>query len=122
MAAMGNAHACATTGDRDPCLYHQCQDDRKGKLPFREPPYFTILLNAVKQITNSSRVRDADLAGKMMIGGLAPARAEDFVAIVYESSSSVEAPLFKTAKTQVAALDAKLRFRLKKRGIELQDK
>jgi hypothetical protein len=105
-----------------PCVYEQCQDDKKGKQPFKEPAYFTIPLNAVKRITNSSQVRDADLAGKIMVGGLAPARAEDFVAIVYESPSSVEAPLFKSAKTQVAAIDAKLRFRLKKRGIELQDK
>lgn len=104
------------------CVSAQCFDDKKGGKPFREPAYFSIPLTSVKDISTSSRVRGADAMGKIMVGGLASDRPEDFVALVYESQTSIEAPLFKTAKTQVAAIDAKIRFRLKKAGLELPDK
>lgn len=101
-----------------PCVIQQCYDTKKGA-PFREPPFFSIPLTSIKDIVSSSRVRGADTMGKVFLGGLASDRPEDFVALVYETKSSVEAPLFKTAKAQSAAIDAKLRFRLKRLGVEL---
>lgn len=103
---------------------HQCAvlmtcDEPKKGVPFKSPALYTIQLSSLKQIVSSSRVRSADAMGKLFLGGLASDRPEDFIGLVYETATSVEAPLFKTAKAHSAAIDAKIRFRLKKLGIDL---
>ena len=107
-----------------PCVYESCRDgDKKGvKRPFNDPAFFIIPLSAIKDVTSSARSRSASTSEKFFLGGLAGSQSEDFVGLVYETGASAEAPVFKTGKAQSTAVDAKIRFRLKKLGIELQDK
>ena len=59
------------------------------------------------------------MGSKLALGLLAGDRKEELVGLVYESATSAEAPIFKTQKAQAAALEAKIRFRLKKLGVVL---
>ncbi len=103
------------------CNYDYCKE-RKDKAPFRKEAKFSIPLTSITGLNGSSRVRGADTAGKVFLGGLASDRAEDFISIVYETASSAEAPVFKTEKAIAGAIDAKLRYRLKRIGVELREK
>jgi hypothetical protein len=95
--------------------------DAKGKSIWKDQPYFMIALSAVQHLQSSSRVRGASAGAKLMIGGLAGDRAQNFVSIVHETDSSAEAPLFQTTMAQSGAFEAKLRFRLKKLGRPLPE-
>jgi len=103
--------------------FHECFDgafcpERKGKL-FKEPAIFTAKLTLIQEIGSSTQVRGASATGKIAFGILANDRREEFLGFVYESATSAEAPVFKTLKTQAAAIEAKVKFRLKKLGVML---
>jgi hypothetical protein len=111
----------------DALSFHQCIGnacyDRKDKLPYVAKPVYSIPLAAITKIANASQYAGADMAGKLFLGGLAPERTDNTFGIVYETATSAEAPLFKAKdRAVVDALDAKLRYRLKKRGIALTDR
>lgn len=102
------------------CRFEYCDDHRKHtELPFEEKPLYTIQLRSIKEVTSSSQVRGPSAGSRLALGLLAGDRTEEMVGIVYESASSAEAPVFKTQKAQSAAVEAKLRFRLKKIGVTL---
>jgi hypothetical protein len=100
------------------CANISCFDNSKGKLPFKAQPWFSIALSSLTQIAHSSQVRK-DGAATFFLGALADGDSEGFVGFVYQTARNVEAPLFKMKKEQSGVLDAKVRFRLKRLGIEL---
>lgn len=102
-----------------PCFSgSRCLEDKKKGL-FEPTPYFTIRLSTLKAIQNSASEKGAGIGEKLLIGNLAGGQKEGIVALTYETATSVEAPVFKTDEAHGVALEAKLRFRLKKLGIEL---
>jgi hypothetical protein len=102
-------HACG----RQFCATHK-------DLPLYDSiPYFTIPLRSITDVSSSTQVRGPSTGSKIAFGLLAGDRKEEFVGLVYETATSAEAPIFKTQKAQASALEAKIRFRLKKLGIVL---
>lgn len=101
------------------CRKEYCKDT-KGKVPFKDPPYFTVLLSTLTAVDSSSQVRGPSTGDRIAWGGLAMDHTDEFVGLVYETPTNVQAPIFRTEKAQSAALAAKIRFRLKKLGIALQ--
>ena len=104
------------------CAWVNCTPPRDTtKLPFVEKPYFTIRLADIKEVASSSEVRGPSTASRIMIGGaLAGDRKEELFGLVYETAASAEAPVFRTQQHQSGAVEAKIRFRLKKLGIDLK--
>lgn len=100
------------------CALTTCGDPKKSA-PFKGDPLMSIALSTIKDVSSSSQVRGPGMDAKLFLGGLATDKSEEFVGIVYETASSAEAPVFKTNTAQSAAIDAKLKFRLRKLGIEL---
>lgn len=97
------------------CPY-DCEHDSK-KPKFFDKPIFRLPLASVKEVSSSSQVRGATFGSKLMLGAFAGDRTEEFFGFVYESSTSAEAPVFKTMKAQSGAIEAKVKFRLKKLGL-----
>jgi|688.fasta_scaffold317193_2 hypothetical protein len=97
-----------------PCGSH------RTKTMIKEPALWLVTLKAITEVNSSTQVRPASTGEKFMIGILASDRAEEFFGFAHETASSAEAPIFKTQKTQASALEAKLRFRLKKAGVVLE--
>jgi hypothetical protein len=94
-----------------PCLSDYC-DDRKNELPWKDPMYFSVPLARITGVQSSSQVRGPGVGGRIMLGLLAGDRTEGMFAVVHETDSSAEVPLFKLSVAQAGALDAKLRYRL----------
>lgn len=102
------------------CYWTGCYDFKKQeKPPFRAEPLYLIPLRAVREVSASSQVRGPSTSSRIAWGMLASDRTEEFVGLVYESASSAEAPVFKTMKSQSGAIEAKVRFRLKKLGVDI---
>lgn len=91
----------------------------KGKLAWKDPAHFVVDLRQIQSIETSTQVRGASAGMKLLVGGLANDRSVEFMSFAHETASSAEAPVFKTYPTQAGALDAKVRFRMKKLGREL---
>jgi hypothetical protein len=100
------------------CLWSGCLADKKKSM-IKEPPIWLIPLEYVKEVSSSNQVRGATVGGKLMWGSLAGDRTEEFVGLVYESETNAEAPIFKTRTAQSGAVEAKIRFRLKRKGISI---
>jgi hypothetical protein len=100
------------------CVVYECLA-QSDKVPFKPTPVFSIPLRQIKEIASSSQVRGAGFGAKLAVGMLAGDRTEEHVGIVYETETSAEAPVFQVDKTHANAIEAKVRFRLKKLGIEL---
>lgn len=107
-----------------PCAWVSCGPvpNDTTKPPFAPKPFFTIRLSELKEVASSSDVRGPSAGAKLMVGALAGDRKDEFVGLVYETSSRAEAPTFRTEKTHANAIEAKIRFRLKKLGIDLTAK
>ncbi len=95
-----------------------CGAKEKGNY-YKPEPLFTIDLRRITSVESSSDVRGANAGSKILVGALAGDRKEEFVGLTYETKSSAEAPIFKTQKAQSAALEAKIRYRMKKLGVAL---
>ena len=103
------------------CRWQYCEDDRKEvKTPFLPEPLYLIPLRRIQEISASSQVRGPSVGSRIAFGLLAGDQKQEFVGLVYETESSAEAPVFRTLKTQSGAIEAKVRFRLKKLGVELK--
>lgn len=105
-----------------PCRVRQqggCAVD-KGKSVWTEPAHFVIALTGVQSLESSSRVRNASAGDRLLIGSLASDRPQNFITVAHETAASAEAPMFRTEVTQAGALDAKIRFRMKKLGRPLE--
>lgn len=101
------------------CTHSDCRGHKDGEY-FKREARFTIPLRTMTELASSSEVRGASVESKLLIGSLAGDRRFEYVLVVYEHATSAEAPVFKTQKAQSDALEAKIRFRLKRLGITLQ--
>lgn len=101
---------------------HDCRDSgcekREGTIRLK-PAWMTIDLRSIKEVASSSQVRGPSTGSRIAFGLLAGDRTEEYVGLVYETASNAEAPVFETAKAHSGALEAKIRFRLKKLGVDL---
>jgi hypothetical protein len=104
------------------CVRVDCIDVSKPALPFRNPPLISIAFRTVRRVDAATSVRGPGAGDLIALGGLATDRTEELVAIVYETSTSAEAPVFKAMKTHAAAIEAKVLFRMRKLGIDLRAK
>lgn len=101
------------------CTRQYCEYDKKGK-HYKPEPIYAIRLQGIKSVESLSDVRGASVGSKLAFGFLAGDRKQEFVGVIYETETNAEAPVFKTQKAQSAAVEAKLKFRLKRLGIELR--
>lgn len=76
-----------------------CYYSDKKKAPFTPTPFYSIKLLDVKGVASSS----------------------DWVRVTYETKSSVEVPTFAMGRSYGPAIDAKIRFRLKKLGVTIPE-
>lgn len=91
-----------------------CEQDAKKRKDFWEAPAFRI---AYRGITNAkASTGTADHAGLGM-PLLFSDKSSDYITVVYESATSVESPVFKTKRAMAGAIEAKMRFRMKKLGL-----
>ncbi len=105
--------------------FHECTR-RRDCLEYKDNPVFaelifSIPLRQLKEVSSSTEVRGPGVGGRIAFGVLATDRKEEFVGVVYETEQSAEAPVFRTQPAQAAAIEAKVRFRLKKLGIQLTE-
>lgn len=103
------------------CTWGGCITDKKQSM-IRGPAIFMVALKSVTDASSSNQVRGSTMGGKLLLGGLAGDRTEEFFGFVYESKNSAESPVFKTMKSQSGAIEAKIKFRLKKLGVALTEK
>jgi hypothetical protein len=103
------------------CRWQYCEDDRKAeKTPFLPEPLYLIPLCRIQDISASSQVHGPSATSRIDFGLLAGDQKQEFVGMVYESDTTAEAPVFRTLKAQFGAIEAKVRFRLEKLGVELK--
>jgi hypothetical protein len=100
--------------------YYPCNDGFcspvKGRPLWKEPAYFVARLESLTEVQASSRIKPAGVGGKLLIGFLASDTNEEMIGLAFESETTAEAPVFKTKPTQAGAIEAKIKFRLKKMG------
>ena len=97
------------------CITGSCWA-KDGDPIWKDPPLFVVRLDQITSVDASTSVRPASVGSKLLIGMLASDKREEFFGFAFESETSAEAPVFKTQATQAGALDAKIKFRLKKMG------
>lgn len=103
------------------CTWTGCLSDKKKNM-IRDTAQWIVRLAAITEVSSSTATRGASVTGRVAFGVLASDRTEEFFGFVHETATSAEAPVFKADspnKTQAGALEAKLRFRLKKAGVKL---
>ncbi len=102
------------------CAVSSCSDDKK-KGVFKETALLVVQLKSIQEVSSSTQVRGPTVGARLAFGLLAGDRTEEYFGVAFETATTAEAPIFKTRKTQAAMIDAKIRFRLKKLGLELKD-
>ena len=102
------------------CRLSDCGDSPPRPL-WQKAPYFVIPLAKVTGVGSNSLVRGASTGDKLLLGALAGSHSEEFVAVRYETAASAEAPVFRVGKNMAGAIEAKIRFRLKKLGIVIPE-
>lgn len=100
------------------CRWRYCETRRDtlfdaAQLIWRRP------LTQIKGVSASTQNRGPSVLGRATFGVLAMDQNKEYFGFTYETETSAEAPVFETMKTVAGALEAKVRFRLKKLGIEL---
>jgi len=74
---------------------------------------FSIPLREIKEVSNQADIRDASLGSKMLFGGLAGSRKQDFLSVTWETTTGVEVIVWKVKQNTGAGLAAKIRFAVK---------
>jgi len=76
---------------------------------------FSVPLSAVTEVSNQVEVRDASVGKKLLFGGLAGSRKQDFVQVTYETEQLAEGLVFKVKQGTSTGIVAKLKFAVKKK-------
>jgi hypothetical protein len=76
---------------------------------------FSVPLSAVTEVNNQVEVRDASVGKKLLFGGLAGSRKQDFVQVSYETDQLAEGLVFKVKQGTSTGIVAKLKFAVKKK-------
>ena len=84
--------------------------DKNGKLIFAIP------LTSVTEVTQDVQIRDASVGKKLLFGGLAGSRKQEFIQITSETENSAEGVVFKVKQGTSVNVMAKVRFAVKKAG------
>jgi hypothetical protein len=84
--------------------------DKNGKLIFAIP------LSTVTEVTQDVQIRDASVGKKLLFGGLAGSRKQEFIQITSETENSAEGVVFKVKQGTSVNIMAKVRFAVKKAG------
>ena len=75
---------------------------------------FAIPLSAVTEVSSQVEVRDGSVGKKLLFGGLAGSRKQDFVQVSYETDKLAEGLVFKVKQGKSTGIVAKLKFAAKK--------
>jgi len=75
---------------------------------------FSIPIETIKDVTNDVQIRDASVGMKLLFGGLAGSRKQEFVQISTESADCAEGVVFKVKQNQSLNATAKIRFAVKR--------
>jgi hypothetical protein len=81
--------------------------DIRGRLVFEIP------VAQITEVSNEALVTDASVGSKMLFGGFAGSRKQEFVVITAESDSTAEGIQFKVKQGTSANVVAKVRFAVK---------
>lgn len=100
------------------CVRSDCFES-KGRVHDDTKPIWIVPLTKVTTASASSQNRGPSGAARMMFGVLATDQNKEYFAFTHETDSSAEAPVFETPAAMSLALEAKVRFRMKKLGKEL---
>lgn len=100
------------------CMWNYCAD-RKQQLFEEKGLIWRLPLTQIKSVSSSTQNRGPSVTGRVLFGVLATDKNAEYFAFTYETERSAEAPVFQMIRTTAGALEAKLRFRLKKLGVEL---
>jgi hypothetical protein len=76
---------------------------------------FTIPLDSITDIGSQTDVRDASVGKKLLLGGFAGTRKQEFVQVTYESPTMAEGLVFKVKDGAAPGVIAKVKFAIKKR-------
>jgi hypothetical protein len=76
---------------------------------------FSVPLSGVTEVSNQVEVRDASVGKKLLFGGLAGSRKQDFVQVSYETEQLAEGLVFKVKQGTSTGIVAKLKFAVKKK-------
>ena len=74
----------------------------------------TIPLSGITEVGNQTDIRDASVGKKLLFGGLAGSRKQDFVQVTYETSQTAEGLVFKVKQGTSTGIVAKIKFAVKK--------
>lgn len=105
--------------------FHECGDGlhctsaAMSRELFKEPARFTVRLRDLRELSAQTRTRSPGVGRRIMFGALANDRNDELLAFAFDGESTAEAPVFKTLPTQAGAIEAKMRFRLRRLGVEL---
>jgi hypothetical protein len=75
-------------------------------------------VEGITEVANQTDVRDASVGKKLLFGGLAGSRKQDFVQITYETADLAEGLVFKVKQGTATGVVAKIKFAVKrKKGV-----
>jgi hypothetical protein len=77
---------------------------------------FAIPVVTITEVTQDVQIRDASVGKKLLFGGLAGSRKQEFIQITAESENSAEGVVFKVKQGTSVNVVAKIRFAVKKAG------
>jgi len=83
--------------------------DQDGTLVFKIP------LEEITEVNNQTDVRDASVGKKLLFGGFAGSRKQEFVQISYETKDMAEGLVFKVKQGTSPGIVAKVRFAVKRK-------
>ena len=75
---------------------------------------FAIPVASITEVTQDVQVRDASFGKKLLIGGLAGSRKQEFVQITSESATTAEGVVFKVKQGTSVNVVAKIKFAVKR--------
>ncbi len=80
---------------------------------------WSVPLTRIRSLSSNSQNRGASVGNRVLFGALASDTNEELFAFTHDTETSAEAPVFKTPRHMSLSLEAKVRFRLRKLGIDL---
>jgi hypothetical protein len=75
---------------------------------------FAVPLSGVTEVSSQTEIRDGSVGKKLLFGGLAGSRKQDFVQVSYETEKMAEGLVFKVKQGTSTGIVAKLKFAVKK--------
>jgi hypothetical protein len=77
---------------------------------------FAVPVASITEVTQDVQVRDASVGKKLLFGGLAGSRKQEFVQVTSESATTAEGIVFKVKQGTSVNVVAKIKFAVKRAG------